>query len=148
MWPQLHGYPPALQRLATIRLSGYRFYSFSVLLRQLAALHYLEAVELDNITWTVPCNSADVPRRKWTFRELTGIFASTCTEYWPFLWIALASCFWEDADEAFPLERAEASMLCGGQLIQALLQAYGARALSVLKLSDGMYRSAPEWVHF
>ena len=37
MWPRLQGYPHALQRLVTMRLSGYRFHSFTTLQHEVVA---------------------------------------------------------------------------------------------------------------
>lgn len=120
MWPWLQRYSSALQRLLSIKLSGYRFHFFTTLLRQLAA--YLKSVEANNISWREPCNIQHFPRCKWMFHSIRNIYMKNCTEYWPFVWIAIASGLWNEVklEGQFALYKAESSMLCGAQLIKSL----------------------------
>lgn len=137
MWPaSLRTYPDALHRLSTVSLSGYRFHSFSVLLRQLAALPLLESLEIDNVSWTEPCDPRYLPRCKWAFPEMRSVYAHNCTDYWPFAWIMIVSSLSDDLHRCVLEGVAENVMLCVAQLVSSLWQTHRSDEMNIHRVND------------
>lgn len=85
--------PSSLRDVTTLCMKQLTFSSFSALYRELSSLPNLKELQMHDISWRAPCDSARLPSSSSGFRNITSINIMSCTSAWPFTWIPLASRF-------------------------------------------------------